>query len=190
MHELGHNTVFKTAAWNRFFCHVLAFPGWHNHEIFQASHTRHHRYTLHPPDDLEVRLPIRLVVWQMLVEGVVNPRAIYGAVMNAWRIARGDFCGEWELTLFPPTVLARRCASVRWARVLLLGHAAVAIVSISLGWWLVPILVSLPPLYGGWLFYLCNSTQHIGMQDNVDDFRLCCPYVYPEPVRGFPFTGR
>jgi fatty acid desaturase len=37
-----------------------------------------------------------------------------------------------------------------------------------------PLIVSLPRFYGGWLLYLCNNTQHVALQDNVADFRLCC----------------
>ena len=46
---------------NDFFCGVFSFLGWINYEMFQTSHTRHHRYTLHPPEDMEVTQPIRVV---------------------------------------------------------------------------------------------------------------------------------
>lgn len=49
VHELGHGTVFRTKWLNTFFCHVFSFLGWINHETFQSSHIRHHRYTLHLP---------------------------------------------------------------------------------------------------------------------------------------------
>src|ERR1700722_17449830 len=54
VHELCHGTVFRTPWLNAFFVRVLAFLGWHNFSMFWSSHQRHHRYTLHPPDDLEV----------------------------------------------------------------------------------------------------------------------------------------
>jgi fatty acid desaturase len=54
------------------------------------------------------------------------------------------------------------------------GQALIVGVSLYLGLWLVPILVTLAPFYGGGLQYLCNKTQHVGLQDNVPDFRLCC----------------
>ncbi len=174
MHELGHNTVFKTKGLNVFFCHVLAFLGWQNHEMFQTSHTRHHRYTLHPPEDLEETLPKHLFIRHVFKQGFANPIHLWGTLKNQWRIARGRFQGEWELTLFPPSVPLKRNAPVRWARVLLAGHAAILMISIYFGWWLVPVVVSLAPFYGGWLFFFCNNTQHIGLQDNVEDFRLCC----------------
>lgn len=174
VHELGHGTVFKTRSLNVIFCHVMAFFGWTNHETFQASHTRHHRYTLHPPDDLEVVLPIRLMISHFFKQGFVNFPAILGVAKYTWRIARGKFEGEWELTLFPPTAPEKRIPPVRWARLMIAGHAMILAASIVTGQWIVPLVFSLGPFYGGWLFFLCNNTQHIGLQDNVTDFRLCC----------------
>jgi fatty acid desaturase len=51
----------------------------------------------------------------------------------------------------------------------------------------VPILFSLPNFYGSWLFQLCNNTQHIGLQDNVSDFRLCCRTFTLNPVLRFVY---
>jgi hypothetical protein len=79
VHEMGHGTVFQTNRLNRLFCHILAFLGWINHETFHASHTRHHRYTLHPPDDLEVVLPLRLMVRHFLLTGFIDPVAAWKA---------------------------------------------------------------------------------------------------------------
>src|SRR5262245_17562303 len=53
-HELVHDSVFRTRWLNRFFLRIISFLGWLNHHHFWASHTEHHRFTLHPPDDLEV----------------------------------------------------------------------------------------------------------------------------------------
>lgn len=174
VHELGHGTVFKTKSCNKFFCGLLAFLGWINHETFQASHTRHHRYTLHPPDDLEVVLPIRLMIRHFILTGFVDPMAAWRALKTTVRIAMGKFEGEWELTLYPESSPDKRQIPVRWARTLLIGHGLIVIVSLAFGNWIIPVLITLAPFYGGWLFFLCNNTQHIGLQDNVPDFRLCC----------------
>ena len=173
VHELGHGTVFKTKRWNDIFCHVLAFFGWINHEVFQASHVRHHRYTLHPPEDLEVVLPVRLMLRHFFLQGIFSWKDFKFNVVQALRLARGKFRGEWELTLFPEGDTERRRAPVRWARVLLLGHGAISLTGIVTGQWILPVLLTFGPFYGGWLFWLCNNTQHIGLCDNVSDFRLC-----------------
>ncbi|MEZ0296759.1 MAG: fatty acid desaturase [Candidatus Methylacidiphilales bacterium] len=174
VHELGHGTVFRTKWLNDFFCHVFAFLGWINHELFQSSHIRHHRYTLHPPDDLEVVLPVRLIVWNALRHGIVNAGAFKGHIQNTLRIARGRFQGDWELTLYPENDKASRVVPVRWARAMLLGHGIIAMISISYGQWIIPIIISGSGIFGGWLNFLCNNTQHVGLQDNAADFRLCC----------------
>lgn len=185
VHELGHGTVFKTKRWNPFFCHVLAFLGWINHETFQSSHARHHRYTLHPPDDLEVVLPIKLMVKHFFKVGFINPSGLLYAVKDTWRIACGRFRGEWELTLYPDSAPDKRRVPVRWARCLLAGHGLILVVSLAAGWWFVPVVVTLGPFYGGWLFFLCNNTQHIGLRDNVPDFRLCCRTFTLNPLVRF-----
>ena len=89
------------------------------------------------------------------------------------RIARGKFTGEWELTLFPEGDPSRQ-APVNWARTVLAGHAFIIAFSIYFHLWLLPVLTTFTPAYGAWLFFLCNNTQHIGLQDDVPDFRLCC----------------
>lgn len=185
VHELGHGTVFRTKRLNGFFCHVLAFLGWINHEVFQASHTRHHRYTLHPPDDLEVVLPVPLMLWHVFKTGFVHPVCAWNTLRERVRIACGRFSGEWEMTLFPEQDPKLRIPPVRWARILLFGHGAIVGISLFFGWWIVPVVVTLAPFYGGWLFFLCNNTQHIGLRDNVPDFRLCCRTFRLNPLVRF-----
>ena len=103
VHELGHGTVFRTRVLNRVFEHVFAFLGSINHEHFTASHTRHHRYTLHQPDDLEVTLPMSVVVKQFCPDArMVNPSRISRWMLkNTVRLARGRFQGEWETHVIP-----------------------------------------------------------------------------------------
>jgi fatty acid desaturase len=182
VHELGHNTVFRSNWLNGLFVRVLAFLGWINFQMFGQSHGRHHAYTLHPPDDLEVVLPIKLAVRHFLEQGFINPCGLYASLASTIRIARGRFRGQWELTLYPESDPARRRAPVNWARTLLLGHLLIVSISLALGWWIVPIVITLAPFYGGWLFFLCNNTQHIGLADNVPDFRLCCRTITLSPL--------
>lgn len=191
MHELGHGTVFKTKALNKFFVQVLSFFGWLNYEMFDASHQRHHRYTLHTPDDQEVVLPVKLMLKHFFQQGFFHWLLVKWVVPYQWRIARGRFQGEWELTCFPPEKPALRAEAMAWSRRLLLGHAAILAASVALSFvvgrplWIVPVLVSMAPFYGGWLFFLCNNTQHVGLQDAVPDFRLCCRTIELNPVLRF-----
>jgi fatty acid desaturase len=186
VHELGHGTVFRTRWLNRAWCAVFAFLGWINHRHFGESHGRHHRFTLHPPDDLEVVLPFHLGRREFLRDGFVKPRFLRDRARAAWRAVRGDlFRGPWDQACFPADDAEGRRRVVRWERGMLAGHAAIAGSAIAMGWWAVPLVVSLHGLCGGWLFWLCNNTQHIGLEDRVPDARRCCRTFTVNPVVRF-----
>jgi fatty acid desaturase len=191
VHELGHGTVFKTKPLNVFFEHLFAFFGWINHYMFDTSHVRHHQFTLHPPDDQEVVLPYQFYLKNVLKFGLVNPLHVKWILANSWRIARGRFCGEWEEALFPASDPAKRRAPVRWARFLLAGHGAILVGSLLAAWLvdprflLLPVVISFGGVFGQGLFMLLNNTQHIGLQDNVPDFRLCCRTILINPLFQF-----
>lgn len=173
VHELGHNTVFKTKWLNSLFVRIFAFLEFFNFEMFNASHTRHHRYTLHQPDDLEVVLPTTMTLKQFFKQGFVNVNFAFNNFKLVLRIAQGKFKGKWELTLFPEGSPERK-APVNWARFLLVGHGLILAFSIYSHLWILPLLTTFGAYYGSWLHVLCNNTQHIGLQDDVPDFRLCC----------------
>lgn len=174
IHELCHGTVFRTKRLNTAFLGLFSFLNWHNHEVFWASHERHHRYTLHPPDDLEVVLPMHLFLRNLLTKGFVDPAGLWWNLKRVCRFAVGGFEGPWELTLYPADRPQDRRGPVAWSRFVLLGHGLIVAVSLYLHLWMLPVVVSLPSFYGSWLFQLCNNSQHMGLMDNVQDFRLCC----------------
>ncbi|MCZ7648069.1 MAG: fatty acid desaturase [Planctomycetota bacterium] len=183
-HELIHDSVFKTRALNRFFLWVYSFLGQYNHIAFWASHTEHHKYTLHPPDDLEVVLPQRYSLKGVLKTAFFNPWAPYHFIKGNLRLSRGRLEGKWEHHLFDDNPRERR-KLFNWSRFLLAGHLGIAAVSIYFGYWIIPVLLSLPKCFGGGLHFLCNSAQHVGLRDNVPDFRLCCRTIYLNPILQF-----
>ena len=185
VHELGHGTVFQTKWLNALFIRILSFLGWINFEMFNTSHVRHHQYTLHPPEDLEVVLPLKVLVKNFFQFGFVDPKNLYMTLKNTIRIARGKFEGDWERKLFPDSDPAKQRPPIHWARTLLIGHSLILLVSIYFKLWLLPVLTTFAPFFGGWLFFLCNNTQHIGLQDKVPDFRLCCRTFILNPAVGF-----
>lgn len=184
-HEFVHNSVFETKSLNWFFARVFAFLGWYNPYQFWASHTEHHKYTLHPPADLEVVLPADLSLKGFLKCAFVNPVGFWTTLSKSIRIARGKLEGPWENALFPPTAVAEKRQLVRWSRLVLIGQAAIVVISLLLHLWLLPVVITLAPFYGGALHYLCNNSQHAGLQDNVPDFRLCCRTITLNPLLSF-----
>ena len=125
-HELVHKSVFKTKALNLFFLYLFSFLGWYNPVLFWASHQEHHKYTLHPPDDMEVILPVNLSLAGFLKSALVNPWEFYIRLKGMVRLSLGRLEGEWENVLFPPTAVAQRRALFTWARFVLVGHALIA----------------------------------------------------------------
>jgi fatty acid desaturase len=196
-HELAHGTVFKTRSLNLFFLRIFSFLGWHNDILYRQSHIRHHGSTLHPPEDLEVVLPVHLHVRAFLLSGIVDPVDLYKVLTGAIRHSLGRLkkggvssfgehpSGEWENKLFPASDPKARARLFNWSRFTLLGHIAIGAVAVATGLWMLPVVTTFGRFYGGWLVWLCGNTQHTGLQDNVDDFRLCCRTIQLNPFLQF-----
>ena len=184
-HELCHNSVFRTRFLNTFFLRIFSFLGPFNYVRFWASHSDHHKYTLHPPDDYEVMLPVKLTFSGFLKSAIVNPWGFYARWKLIVRLSFGKLEGPEETVMFPKSDMEKRRELFNWARIQLVGHALIVGVSLYFGLWLVPVLITLAPAYGGWLLYLCNTTQHVGLTDNVPDFRLCCRTITLNPLVRF-----
>ena len=184
-HELCHKTVFKTKALNTIFLHIYSFIGWHSHISFWASHQAHHRYTLHPPDDLEVVLPVKLTLRSYLAFAFINFRGFWLRLKHDLLLSFGHIEEEWEAMLFPPENVEGRRKLFGWARTLLIGHGLIAAAAIWQGWWMLIPLVTLAPFYAGGFQYLINVSQHIGLCDEVDDYRLNTRTIMLNPVLAF-----
>lgn len=171
-HELCHKTVFKNHTLNIVFRNIYSFLSWNNPIYYWASHQEHHKHTLHPPDDLEVMLPKHFTFLSYLSFAFVNP---IGMVRLLWIVVSrslGILDGEWEQSLFPDDNPDHRRKMINWSRILLVGHGLLIAVSLYFGWWMLPILVTFAPFYGMGLKQLVNEAQHIGLSENVADYRL------------------
>ena len=186
-HELVHESVFSTRWLNRFFLRIFSFLGWYNHHLFWASHTEHHKYALHPPDDQEVVLPQKIDLKKLWKTSIINYRYPDSLLRSKFRSFTGylDMGNPWIASLFPGTDPERRRAYVNWERAVLIGHLLIAGVSLAFGYWIVLLVITFPKMFGAWLQFLCNAVQHVGLQDNVPDFRLCSRTIYLNPVLQF-----
>lgn len=184
-HELAHGTVFRSKWLNALFLKIFSFLNWNNPIAFRASHNQHHLNTLHPPYDLEVVLPVQLTPTGFLLSALVDVIGFFGIARDTLPLSFGRLHGEWQLALFPESHREGRRRVVRWARIVLLGHALIVAGAAITGLWQVAVVVTAARFYGGWLQWLCNNTQHIGLQDNVPDFRLCCRTIRLNPFVRF-----
>ena len=183
-HELVHESVFRTRSLNRWALRVFSFLGQYNHIKFWASHTEHHKYTLHPPDDLEVVLPQKYTLKGYLKDAFVRLMGPWDFLKTNVRLSVGRLEGQWEEHLFEKYPRRKR-ALCNWARFLLVGHLSIIAASCYFQMWMIPVLVTLAPYYGGALHFLCNASQHVGLRDNVTDFRICCRTIYLNPLFQF-----
>ena len=185
-HELVHDSVFKTRWLNRFFLYIFSFLGWYNHHHFWASHTEHHKYTLHPPDDLEVVFPTKIDFKAVWKRAVFNHRYAYDLLRGKFKNFAGHIPDDrWSSMLFPATDPERRRAFTNWERIVLVGHLAIAGAALATGYWIVLLVFTFPKTFGSWLQLFCNSAQHVGLQDKVPDFRLSCRTIYLNPFVQF-----
>jgi len=184
-HEFCHRTVFKTKFLNAFFLQVVSFLSWNNPYQFWTSHQEHHKYTLFPPDDLEVVLPVKLTFAAFLKTVCVNPWDFYTRLRGFFRWSAGRLEGEWENAIFPESARELRRNLFRWSRLFLLCQALIAVTAVAFGWWQVIVLFTFAPFYAGGLQWLCNNTQHAGLVDKTPDYRLCCRTILLNPFLQF-----
>lgn len=188
VHELGHGTVFETKWLNNFFLYLFSMISWWNPFDYAASHTYHHRYTLHPDGDREVLLPIhpnvgRSFLLQMFTLNLVTqPGRTFGkgGILSAIYMTALDAVGRLPSTDIPANAwLAalhhdqpdQHIRSMWWSRLQLVFHGGVLAVAIATGLWVLPLIITLPSFIANWLSYFVGLTQHCGLIESTTDFR-------------------
>ncbi len=188
VHELGHGTVFQTRWLNDVFLYLFSLISWWNPFDYAASHTYHHRYTLHPEGDREVLLPVhpnvgRTFLLQMFtINLLTQPGRTFGKggfLSTVW-ITLLDAMGkvpsvdvpanEWLEALHEDQP-DQHTRSIWWSRTQLAFHLLVLVFAILTGLWVLPLIITLPSYIANWLSYFVGLTQHCGLKENTTDFR-------------------
>ena len=188
VHELGHGTVFQTKRLNDLFLYLFSLISWWNPFDYAASHTYHHRYTLHPEGDREVLLPVhpnvgRTFLLQLFTLNLLTqPGRTFGkgGIISTIHQTALEAIGktgpthmpanEWLAALHADQPEQHR-NSITWSRILLGFHGAVLILALVTGLWVLPLIVSLPSYIANWLSYFVGLTQHCGLKEGTTDFR-------------------
>ena len=188
VHELGHGTVFETKWLNKFFLYLFSLISWWNPFDYAASHTYHHRYTLHPEGDREVLLPIHpnvgaTFLLQMFTFNLITQpgrtfgkggllSAIWLTVLAAFgKTGSSDIpANEW-LEAIHSDQSEQKFASIRWSQIQLGFHIFVLVLAVSTGLWVLPFIITIPSYTANWLSYFLGLTQHCGLRQNTTDFR-------------------
>jgi len=173
VHELSHNTMFKTMWLNRFFGVVYDILSLASRDLFWASHKEHHRYTLHFPDDMEAIQPQDFKWMDLFRGGIINfsPRPTVVRIKGLWERAFSPLSDEWQLHILPEKNVKDRISIRRTARATFAFHLLVLVVGVSSGLWILPILVTGYGQFGSILMGLCSVPQHIGLAEKGNDFR-------------------
>lgn len=188
VHELGHGTVFETKWLNKFFLYLFSLISWWNPFDYAASHTYHHRFTLHPEGDREVLLPLhpqigRTFLLQMFTINIwTMPGRTFGKggiVSTIWmtlldavgQVPSTDVpANEWLDALHKDQPAQHR-RSMWFSRAQLAVHGGVLWLAVATGAWVLPLIVTVPSYIANWLSYFCGLTQHCGLKANTTDFR-------------------
>lgn len=193
-HELCHKTPFKTQFWNDFFLAIYAFLAWFDPVSYRLSHVKHHQVTVYAEHDGEVVLPqgsnwLRL---KFVLESLTIDPLVPFKILRTWGLAAfGDsskslfFTEDWMKRILPKTKTELRRDHRRWAVIVLTGHLILATLFIITGHWFLIIIVTFGCQYCSWLQWLCAIPQHIGLQPNTPDFRLCCRTYTAGPFISF-----
>ena len=188
VHELGHGTVFKTKWLNDFFLYLLSLMSWWNPFDYAASHTYHHRFTLHPEGDREVLLPLHPMVGKTFllqmftINLLTKPGRTFGkgGFLSAVALTFLDAIGRTGSTDVPANewldalhhdLPAQHAKSMWWSRGQLAFHGAILLIAIVTGQWVLPLIFTTFAFTANWLSYFCGLTQHCGLQENTTDFR-------------------
>ena len=75
--------------------------------------------------------------------------------------------------------------SILWSRCLLGFHGGVLLLAIISGWWVLPLLLTLPAFIGNWLSYFVGLTQHCGLREHSRDFRKNTRSIKLNPLFSF-----
>jgi len=203
VHELGHGTVFKSRFLNRFFLHAFCLISWWDPYDYAASHTYHHRFTTHRKADRENVLPLtpslhpwllfQLTTFNLFLKPARNfsKGGFLWTVYLTLRTAAGKAAGhtdipsqEWLESLHQDHPESFQ-NSVRWSRVLLMFHTGVFCVAVITGWWVLPLVITIPSYIANIGSYLLGTTQHCGLMENHDDFRKNTRSISINPFLAF-----
>ncbi|MFW6213731.1 MAG: fatty acid desaturase [Spirochaetota bacterium] len=188
-HELSHGTVFRTKWLNEFFLRIYSMLAWVNFHHYRRSHKHHHMFTLHKQGDREAaggrgHGPFRFGEYVRYF--LFDWMAFWSWVSKIVGLAvTGEFKDEWSNALYPPEEADAKRKAVRWAQAVLTFHLAVLGVSIRLGLWMLPVVVSLGPFIATWWRVFIGRTMHNGLRDNVPDWRKCARTVKLDPLSRF-----
>ena len=174
VHELSHNTVFKTRGLNEFFGRLFTFILLMGRDQDKLEHFQHHRHTQDVDLDAEIvgGKPFTLLSYILYMSAITYWPKRIGEVL---RLAGGQ-THRWPWLSEPQLKMVHQ-----EARLMLLGYALILIISILLGsaaaltFWLLPMFVM------KCFQNLQNTVEHMGMP-HVQDIVINTRTIRAHPI--------
>lgn len=196
IHELTHNTVFKSKPLNQAATILFGLLYWpSNPFLYRLSHIYfHHQYTLYQNSDGEetpiyIDLSAKSILFAFFrvlqIKQFIQCTArllTLKPLSKGWRM-RGYKLDKWEeFVLMKGTDKERK--RVRRMSIAALAFVVLfVILSIVSGNWFLIILFTLAPFYGPTIYFMIvGSHMHACCQANNPDFRLSCADVKLDPI--------
>ena len=178
MHETHHRTVFKSIWLNELVHWIAAFAHGAEPIYDRWGHAQHHTYTYMIGDDPEVITPrpadIPTLLGQFFGIGIIKPGPIINHAFGIIPPADRELVPEsdWKAMIWS-------------SRLWLLGYALIIASCFVFGTILPLVYTLFARFYGAFIPTLLNDTQHVGLEENVYDHRLCTRNVRVDPITGF-----
>lgn len=163
VHELSHNTVFRTRRLNEIFGRLFCFILLMGRDQDKFEHFQHHRYTQDIERDAEIvgGVPFTLTTYLLYMSGITYwPRR----VSEVLKLALGK-TNAWPHLSKPQFKTVHK-----EARFMLLGYAVIAAVSVIFGSFAALLYWILPMLTMKWFHMLQNTIEHTAMPHEDDIF--------------------
>ena len=183
-HELSHGTPFKTRWLNETLYHLTSFMSVREGHRWRWSHARHHTHTIHVGRDPEIHGPRPTNIWALL-SGLLYIRGGLRELKSIAIHATGRILPDAALYV-PKSEWPKMVWTCRIYLVLFAGLAAWCVMIGSL---LPAMLIGLPRFYGGFLHYIQAMTQHLGLAEDVADYRLNTRTVLMNRVNRFLYSN-
>lgn len=187
VHELSHGTVFRTKWLNELFYRVFAFLTWNSYIHFKESHVRHHQLTYYRGLDREQQSDPIEVRWHDIVSWFAFDwrkfrKLVWTNLNHAVGNTKVDFF--FWCPLLPRADIKTRHL-IRWARILVVGHAVLAAIFIWQQLWVLLFLVTFSTFFATFLSHATGILQHAGLRGDVPDWRVNSHVVHLGPVLSF-----
>lgn len=179
-HECGHGTAFRTRWMNDVVYQVACFMMMRNPVVWRWSHARHHTDTIivgRDPEIITGRPPNLLKLGLNLfglVDAPVAVVAMFRHMVGRLTPNERDFIPESELG---------KVKKAAWVWFVI--YAATAVVALTTRSVIPFLLVGLPRFYGAWHHIMTGVIQHLGLFEDVTDFRINSRTCYMNPVSRF-----